>query len=224
MHALHMLSADNLVCRNRPNLSTDKMYRACTSKGQTLDKDQKYTAGPPPVLLLPVLSPVSVCACLLWCILSLNFLNFRWAPEAVHKTLAGCTIDTEMKAKRDNLISELIALGIPKAKAKKNWGGGVDEIHLKLAVMPKNIGINKLKKAKTKAKKDVGRINFTLISVSTVVNSRFSLFSYGQSSQNVQKQRFVTPPWAVSEPQGRNSLNPFLDCELQTYPSLHSPV
>ena len=43
-----------------------------------------------------------------------------------------------MKAKRDNIISELITLRITKAKAKENSGGGVDEIHLELAVMPKH--------------------------------------------------------------------------------------
>ena len=49
------------------------------------------------------------------------------------------TIDTEKKAKRDNINSELITLRITKAKAKENLGGGgVDEIHLKLAVMPQN--------------------------------------------------------------------------------------
>ena len=37
------------------------------------------------------------------------------------------TIDTEMKAKRDNIISELTTLRITKAKAKENSGGGVDE-------------------------------------------------------------------------------------------------
>ena len=48
------------------------------------------------------------------------------------------TIDTEMKAKRDNMISELITFRITKAKAKENsGGGGVDEIHLKLAVIQK---------------------------------------------------------------------------------------
>ena len=48
------------------------------------------------------------------------------------------TIDTEMKAKRDNIISKLITLRITKAKAKENsGGGGVHEIHLKLAVIPK---------------------------------------------------------------------------------------
>ena len=79
------------------------------------------------------------------------------------------TIDKDMKAKRDNIISELITLRITKAKPKENSGrGGVDEIHLKLAVIPKNIGINKFQKAKAKAKKHVGGINFTLISVSTV--------------------------------------------------------
>ena len=44
-----------------------------------------------------------------------------------------------MKAKRNNIISELITLRIAKAKAKENSeGGGGDEIHLKLADMPKN--------------------------------------------------------------------------------------
>ena len=47
------------------------------------------------------------------------------------------TIDTEMKAKRDNIISELITLRIAKAKAKENSEGGSNEIHLKLAVMQK---------------------------------------------------------------------------------------
>ena len=77
-----------------------------------------------------------------------------------------------MKAKRDNIISELITFRITKAKAKENSGGGSNEIHLKLAVMQKLlIGINKFKKAKAKAKKYVGGINFTLISVSTVYES-----------------------------------------------------
>ena len=50
-----------------------------------------------------------------------------------------------MKAKRDNMISELLTFRIMKAKAKENWGGGSNEIHLKLAVMQKIlIGINKL--------------------------------------------------------------------------------
>ena len=78
------------------------------------------------------------------------------------------TIDTEMKAKRDNIISELITLRITKAKAKEiRGGGGVDETHLKLAVMQKIlIGISRFKRAKAKATKYVGGINFTLISVS----------------------------------------------------------
>ena len=75
-----------------------------------------------------------------------------------------------MKAKRDNIISELITLRIRKAKAKVNSEGGSNEIRLKLAVMQKIlIGINKFKNAKAKAKKSVGGINFTLISVSTVL-------------------------------------------------------
>ena len=47
-------------------------------------------------------------------------------------------IDSEMKAKRDNIISELINLRITKAKAKENFrrGGG---IHLNLAVMQKEL-------------------------------------------------------------------------------------
>ena len=57
------------------------------------------------------------------------------------------TIDTEMKAKRDNIISELITLRLTKAKAKEKSGGGggsSNEIHLKVAVMQKKlIGINK---------------------------------------------------------------------------------
>ena len=74
-----------------------------------------------------------------------------------------------MKAKRDNIISELITLRIAKAKAKENSGGGVNEIHLKVAVIQKIlIGINKFWKAKAKAKKYVGGMSFTWISVSTV--------------------------------------------------------
>ena len=42
-----------------------------------------------------------------------------------------------MKAKGDNIISELITLRITKAKAKENWGGRSNGIHLKLAVMQK---------------------------------------------------------------------------------------
>ena len=34
------------------------------------------------------------------------------------------TIDTEIKAKRDNIISELITFRITKANAKENSGGG----------------------------------------------------------------------------------------------------
>ena len=34
------------------------------------------------------------------------------------------TIDTELKAKRDNIISELITFRSTKAKAKENSGGG----------------------------------------------------------------------------------------------------
>ena len=79
------------------------------------------------------------------------------------------TIDTEMKAKRDNIISELITLRITKAKAKENWGGGGSmKFTLNWLSCQKIIGINKFKKAKAKAKKYVGGINFTLISVSTV--------------------------------------------------------
>ena len=78
-----------------------------------------------------------------------------------------------MKAKRDNIISELITLRITKAKAKEHSEGGSNEIHLKLAVMHKIfIGMNKFKNAKAKAKKNVGGINFTLISVSTVLRIR----------------------------------------------------
>ena len=59
-----------------------------------------------------------------------------------------------MKAKWDNIISELITLRITKAKAKENWGeGGVDEIHLKLAVMPKELSeLISYKKRKRKRK------------------------------------------------------------------------
>ena len=35
-----------------------------------------------------------------------------------------------MKAKRDNMISELATLRITKAKAKENSGGGENETHL----------------------------------------------------------------------------------------------
>ena len=57
-----------------------------------------------------------------------------------------------MKAKRDNIISELITLRITKAKAKENSEGGSNEIHLKLAVMHKIlIGINKFKNAKAES-------------------------------------------------------------------------
>ena len=82
------------------------------------------------------------------------------------------TIETEMKAKRDNLISELITLRITKAKAKENWrggGGGSMKFTLNWLSCQKIIGINKFKKAKAKAKKYFGGINFTLISVSTVL-------------------------------------------------------
>ena len=64
-----------------------------------------------------------------------------------------------MKAKRDNIISELITLRITKAKAKGNSEGGSNDIHLKLAVMHKIlIGIKKLNNAKAKAKKNVGEL------------------------------------------------------------------
>ena len=66
-----------------------------------------------------------------------------------------------MKAKRDNIISELIILRITKAKAKENsgGGGGGNEIHLELAVMQKRIfGINNFKKAKAKAKNMSGEL------------------------------------------------------------------
>ena len=65
------------------------------------------------------------------------------------------TIDTEMKAKRDNVISELITLRIAKAKAKANSGRGVDEIHLKLAVMQKLIGIKKFKKKRKRKQRNM---------------------------------------------------------------------
>ena len=77
-----------------------------------------------------------------------------------------------MKAKRDNIISELITLRITKAKAKENWrrgGGGSMKFTLNWLSCQKIIGINKFKKAKAKAKKYVGGINFTLVSVSTVL-------------------------------------------------------
>ena len=75
-----------------------------------------------------------------------------WDADLSPCSIWQLTIDTEIKAKRDNIISELITLRIAKAKAKENsGGGGVDEIHLKLDVMPtKIIGIKKLKKRKRK--------------------------------------------------------------------------
>ena len=38
--------------------------------------------------------------------------------------LEALTIDTEIKAKRDNMISELITFRITKAQAKENSSGG----------------------------------------------------------------------------------------------------
>ena len=68
-----------------------------------------------------------------------------------------------MKAKRDNITSELISFSIMKTKAKENWGGGgrgSNEIHLKIGCHANIlIGINKFLKAK--AKKYVGGINFS---------------------------------------------------------------
>ena len=56
----------------------------------------------------------------------------------------GGTIDTDMKAKRDNIISELISFRITKAKAKENLGAGSKEIHLKIGYHAKTlIGFNK---------------------------------------------------------------------------------
>ena len=63
------------------------------------------------------------------------------------------TIDTEMKAKRDNTKSELITFRITKAKAKENSReGGSTEIHLKLAVMRKIfVGIDKSRESESES-------------------------------------------------------------------------
>ena len=59
-----------------------------------------------------------------------------------------------MKAKRDNIISELITLRITKAKAKENVADvGVDEIHLKIGCHAKKWSeLISLKKRKRKRK------------------------------------------------------------------------
>ena len=68
---------------------------------------------------------------------------------------AFATIDTEMKAKHDNIISELIALRITKAKRKNlRGGGGPMKFTLNwLSRKKKRFGSNEFKKAKAKAKK-----------------------------------------------------------------------
>ena len=73
------------------------------------------------------------------------------------------TIDTEIKAKRNNMISELITFRITKAKAKVKFGVQ----HLckhKCERSFVTININ----TKAKAEKYSRGINFTLISVATV--------------------------------------------------------
>ena len=61
-----------------------------------------------------------------------------------NKDTSGVTpIDTEMKAKRDNIISELITLRITKAKAKEIWGGGGGRMKFTLSSLScKNIDWN----------------------------------------------------------------------------------
>ena len=93
----------------------------------------------------------------------------RKAPDTFD-FLRHVTIDTDMKAKRDKYYFRInYPQNYESESERKFGGGGVDEIHLKLAVMPKKSSeLIRFKKAKAKAKKYVGGINFTLISASTV--------------------------------------------------------
>ena len=73
------------------------------------------------------------------------------------------TIDTEIKAKRNNMIFELISFRITKAKAKVKFGVEyLCERECERSSVPININ------TKAKATHYLGRINFTLIPVATV--------------------------------------------------------
>ena len=104
------------------------------------------------------------------------------------------TIDTEIKAKRNNIISELITFRITKAKAKVKFG-------VRYLCGPKceksSVPINIDTKAK--AKKYFGGINFTLISVSTVFQSR--------SNISTPLFLFAGPSWCTEE-DANEKLNP----------------
>ena len=76
------------------------------------------------------------------------------------------TIDTEIKAKRNNIISELIVFSATKAKAKVKFGVRyLCGPQCEKSAVPININ------TKAKAKKYFWGINFTLISVSTVLRT-----------------------------------------------------
>ena len=79
------------------------------------------------------------------------------------------TIDTEIKAKRTNMISESITFRITKAKAKVKFGVKYLCKHeCETPSVPVNIN------TKAKATKYFGGINFTLIFAATVVWSYLS--------------------------------------------------
>ena len=62
------------------------------------------------------------------------------SPISIKMLAVQSTIDTDIQAKRNNMISKLITFGITEAKAKENSSiSSGEKIHLKLAVMPKNV-------------------------------------------------------------------------------------
>ena len=78
------------------------------------------------------------------------------APRIAGLTPVRIIIDTEIKAKRNNMISELMTFRIMKAKAKIKYGVKyLCEHECEKSFVPMNII------TKAKATKDLGGINFT---------------------------------------------------------------
>ena len=96
------------------------------------------------------------------------------------------TIDADMKAKRNNMISELITLRITKAKAKVKFGARYLCVpECEKSSVPININ------TKAKANTYFWGIHFTLISVSTVIRNQTNPGKY-----------YITPPQPIFGPEG----------------------
>ena len=109
-----------------------------------------------------------------------NYMNSSPANDSRN------AFNTEIKAKRKNMISELITFWITKAKAKVKFGvKSLCEHECKVSSVPININ------AKAKATRYSRGINFTLISVATVMILWTMVISWEEEKRGREGVMFI---------------------------------